>query len=64
VRHSNDELAQRHRVARAQAIIVSVQAHCSFGEALPMMQERAKLNSKIVGDIADAVLDHRLSFSA
>ena len=42
--------------------MVSLQAHCAFGDALAMMTERAKLDGRTVQDIADAVLNHQLSF--
>jgi hypothetical protein len=62
MRKSSTDLAQRHRVSQAQAM-VSLQAHCPFGDALVMMRDRAKTNGQTVLDIADAVLNHRLAFN-
>lgn len=62
MRKNSSELAQRHRVSQAQGM-VSLQAHCGFGDALAMMNERATVNGQTLLDIADAVLSHRASFT-
>jgi len=62
VRKNSSELAQRHRVSQAQGM-VSLQAHCAFGDALAMMNKRATLDGQTLLDIADAVLSRRVSFS-
>jgi len=61
MRKNGSDLAQRHRVSQAQGM-VSLQAHCAFGDALAMMTERAKVDGRTIQDIADAVLNHQLSF--
>jgi AmiR/NasT family two-component response regulator len=61
MRRNRSDLAQRHRVSQAQGM-VSLQAHCPFGEALTMMHERAKVDGQTLLDIADAVLNRRVSF--
>jgi|HubBroStandDraft_4_1064222.scaffolds.fasta_scaffold4958101_1 AmiR/NasT family two-component response regulator len=62
MRKTSSDLAQRHRVSQAQGM-VSLQAHCAFGDALAMMNERAKVHGQTLLDVADAVLSHRMSFN-
>ena len=61
VRKNGSDLAQRHRVSQAQAV-VSVEAHCPFHEALALMTERARADGESIEHIADAVLSNRISF--
>ncbi|MGO9877381.1 MAG: hypothetical protein ACLPVY_26680 [Acidimicrobiia bacterium] len=55
------DLSQQHQVSQAQGM-VSLQAHCAFGEALAMMTERAKVDGQTLEDVVDAVLARRVWF--
>jgi AmiR/NasT family two-component response regulator len=62
MRKNSQDLAQRHRVSQAQGM-VSLQAHCAFGDALAKMNDRAKESGQTLQDIADGVLNNRLFFN-
>jgi len=51
------------KITRAQER-VAVQADCSSDQALVLMREHARTTHHRVADIADAVLAHRIWFSA
>jgi AmiR/NasT family two-component response regulator len=61
MRKNGQDLAQRHRVSQAQGM-VSLQAHCPFGDALAKMNERARADGQTLQDIADGVLNNRIFF--
>jgi AmiR/NasT family two-component response regulator len=42
--------------------MVSIQAHCSFTEAVALMRDRAALDHQTIEAIALAVVDHKLRF--
>ena len=44
--------------------MVSIQAHCSFAEAVVLMRKRAEQTRSSVEDIATSVLDHTIRFGA
>jgi AmiR/NasT family two-component response regulator len=44
--------------------MVSIQAHCSFTEAVVLMRARGKQTNRSIEDIATGVLDHSIRFGA
>jgi len=42
--------------------MVSVQANCTFDEAIELMQQHANTNQRTLDEIASAVLDRRIRF--
>lgn len=44
--------------------MLSVQAHCTVGEALTWLTERAEATGQTLDEIATEVLERRLRFSA
>jgi AmiR/NasT family two-component response regulator len=44
--------------------MLSVQAHCTVGEALTWLTERAEASGQTLDEIATDVLERRLRFSA
>jgi AmiR/NasT family two-component response regulator len=53
---------QATKLAQAQGI-VTVQADCTFDDALRMMEHRAQISHRSLSQIADAVVAHRIWFA-
>lgn len=53
----------RDRVHQASRM-VSVQADCTFAEALVLMRDRAEVSQQNLWQIADAVVERRIEFGA
>ncbi len=53
---------QSDRVAQASGM-VSVQAECSLGEAIVMIEERARAIDLTTEEVADSVVDRQFRFS-
>ena len=49
------------RVDQASGM-VSIQAHCSFAEAVALMRNRAGETNRSIDEIADLVLNRRIRF--
>lgn len=49
------------RVDQASGM-VSIQAHCSFAEAVVLMRNRADETNRSIDEIADLVLNRRIGF--
>ena len=58
---SDRSWANSVRVDQASGM-VSIQAHCSFTEAVVLMRERAEQTNHSVEDVADAVLNRLIRF--
>jgi hypothetical protein len=56
-------MSNRVRVDQASGM-VSIQAHCSFAEAVVLMRKRAEQTDCTVEDVAGGVLDHTIRFGA
>jgi hypothetical protein len=44
--------------------MVSIQAHCSFAEAVALMRKRAKMTHSSMQDVVGSVLDRSIRFGA
>jgi AmiR/NasT family two-component response regulator len=51
------------RVTQASGM-VSVQAACTFAEALQLMTDRAKVDGQTIDEIADAVIGREIRFGS
>jgi len=61
--HNRSGLGYSNWVHQASGML-SVQAHCTVGEALTWLTERAEATGQTLDEIATEVLERRLRFSA